>query len=176
MDVIKLQALNAINPINGNMIGSDNVFSNGEGMGEYETTQSSDLDGDEFSSNADAGDEFLSEARGDWRKRRAEKRALKSEKKKAKIDIKRARADKKRATGEAKMTKASAKVGLAEAQKGAAEAAKIGAAQPGLSPEATLVPEKTGMSMGAKIGIGVGIAAVLGVIIFVVMKKKNASK
>lgn len=131
------------------------------------------------------GEDF-NNASGRFRKERARRRKLREEKQQQRQDRRNLRTSSKaearqiRAT--AKQTKAEAKIGEADAKKEMAKGlqdqsgdialANALASKPAETPSA----EKKGLSTGAKIGIGVGVLAVLGVVGYMLYKKSQKGK
>jgi len=74
---------------------------------------------------------------------------------------------------EARLIKAGAKEKNAQAQVESAKAMSTSAASDGDLAKALAGKKQKGMSAGVKIAIGVGVAAVLGLVVFFVIKKKK---
>lgn len=163
-EVQNLEVLNGLSNMNDNMIESyPNDFDNEESMSFFE------------------GDDDFYNAKGSRKKRkneRARRRGLR-EKKQAQ---RQARRDKgAEARSQAKIGRTKAKLTQADTQKEIAS--KLGvetesdkALAQAMLKGAETTPEKKGMSTGAKIGIAVGVVAILGIIGFVVYKKMNSKK
>lgn len=153
---------------------------------------SNDFDNEENMSFADGGDDDFYNARGKRRKKRnrfgsgtildkderARRRTLR-ENRKAQRQTRRdlqtkSRTDARAGRTQAKLSQADTQAQLSR-QMGVETESDKALAQAMLKGAET-TPEKTGMSTGAKIGIAVGVLAVLGVIGFVVYKKMKAKK
>lgn len=161
-EVINYDIIPAINKVTNNPFDDDNF---------YPACGCSSAEGEESSFDADSNFDAESGADGEFSEASG---LFKNFHKNQKIRQKR-RDEKQKSKAQARVLKSKAKLGLADAQKTAAKSLQdksgdIEMAE-ALAKSAPAAEEKTGMSTGLKIGIGVGIVAVLGVIGFVVYKK-----
>jgi len=110
-----------------------------------------------------------------FRKNQAKRQARRDARTKSKGDARKTKADAKIQTAKAKGTQAKAQVEAAKASK---EGVKADVAMAEALKSTAPLPEepKKGLSMTAKIGIGVGVVVVLGVVGFIIYKKMKGSK
>jgi hypothetical protein len=163
--------------VDGDVINYDAVSSSNNigGMyGNFREDLALSGDDDEFY----GGDGDYSNVRGlfkNFRKNQARRQKRRDERSKSKNVARQTKAKAKVETAKAKRTQAQAQV---ESAKASTEGAKTDLAMAeALKSTAPPIEEpKKGLSMGAKIGIGVGVLVVLGVVGFIVYKKMKGNK
>jgi hypothetical protein len=113
---------------------------------------------------------------GNFRKNQAIRQKRRDERSKSKNKAREGKADAKKETAKAKQMSAKAQQESAKAsQEGVKADVAMAEALKSTAPPPEAEPKK-GLSLGVKIGIGVGAAVVLGVIGFIIYKKMKAKK